>query len=268
METADLFRIKLIRVSLIVTVVMAVLCTSVMVTYASHKTIIVAEENEEEAVNALKLKEESAPNISYINVEEKFSPEIVKSLKALNKPIVLLDPGHGGAMNGTQVGEVCEKDILLKLAFEIENLSAEKPYKVVLLRDGDETINTENRIRAFQAVKPDYYIGLHLSSNADDTKLFGMEAYYNPDYYHNGLENVDFADLLLRNVATETKNRALGLFEATDNELILRVLDVPATTLYLGYMSNEEELKLLTDKDYLYKIGKGIVESLDSIVTE
>ena len=99
-----------------------------------------------------------------------------------------------------------------------------------------------------------YYNALEEGEKIGLQVFFGMEAGFNSAFYRNGLENVSFADSVLRNAAFYAKNRALGLHEVTDDEVILKLLDMPATVLYAGYLSNAEESTLLNEKEYIENV--------------
>lgn len=178
------------------------------------------------------------------------------------KPIVLLDPGHGGNAIGNKAGGLLEKEVVLKIARKVEELSKDKDFKVILTRNIDRKVGMGECISIVNIVKADYYISLHLDVDVEDSKTFGMRASYNADYYRDGFENVDFADKLLRSVVSSTANKAVELFEAGEEELVLKVLKIPAATLYLGYISNTSEAGLLSEDAYIEKIAKGIVDAL------
>ncbi len=215
---------------------------------------------------SLALSETLIPKISYYNNEVRIALCSPSSIKE-ESPIVILDPGHGGAKTGTVVGNLMEKETTLKICKYVEDLSEDKPYTVILTRETDVYLNTQERINSVLNTCADYYIGIHLSSNAEDTKLFGMESCYNDVFYHNtGIENVNFANAVLLNSVMSTNDLAIGLRPAGAEELILQVLYIPATVLYAGYMSNEEEASLLGKSDYLYKIAEGIVAALDEVI--
>lgn len=211
------------------------------------------------------LKETCMVETSYYNSEVRVK---LIPMSENDKPVVMLDPGHGGSQTGTRVGELSEKDVVLSIANKVSELTQGKPYLVLLTRNADETLKTENRLRSIENTNASLYIGLQLDSDADDTKKFGLRASYNPNFYHAGLENVELADMILRNTAESSANKALGLSEATDEELILKVLDIPAANLYAGYMSNADEASLLEKDAYINKIAEGIVAALDSIYKE
>lgn len=180
--------------------------------------------------------------------------------------VVMLDPGHGGMANGIKVGEQTEQDIVLKIARRAKEMATDKNYVIALTRDDSATLSIEDRLEIIELMGTDYYVGLHLDSDVDNIKNFGMHAAYNEGYYRNGLENSEFADAILKKTVISTFNRGEGVTPATEEEVILRALDVPATILYAGYMSNPDELLLLSSDEYIEKIASGIIEALDETI--
>lgn len=182
--------------------------------------------------------------------------------------VVVIDAGHGGSSNGIKAGDILEKDVNLKIAKSIEKQADGKAYKVILIRGDDESLQIEDRLDIISMLGADYYIGIHCASDVENVKTFGMSAVYNDGYYRKGIQNVEFADMILRGVCNNTSNRANELIPAGEEELILKVLDMPATILYTGYMTNPEELSLLGQDEYIDKMAVGIIETLDSVISE
>lgn len=180
-----------------------------------------------------------------------------------NKTIVLIDPGHGGSAVGSMAGGLMEKEVSLKIAQKIRKLAEGKDYKVVLTRSTDRKVGTGECLSIINITEADYYISIHLDADIEDTKKFGLRAAYNADYYRDGYENVDFADSLLKNVAMTTSNKANELVKAGKDELVLEILQIPAATLYMGYISNAAEADLLSKDEYIEKIALGVINSLD-----
>lgn len=166
-------------------------------------------------------------------------------VKDEDRKLVIIDPSHGGNSMGTQVGELAEKDILLKIAKLIERKANGKAYRIVFTRETDIYVNTETKIDIIKRIEPDYYIGLQLAADIENVKKFGMYAAYNGSYYRHGIQNVSFADAVLKAVCEETVNRGIGITEATEDDAILMTMAIPGMVLYAGHMSNEEECALL-----------------------
>ncbi|MCQ2519943.1 MAG: N-acetylmuramoyl-L-alanine amidase [Lachnospiraceae bacterium] len=180
--------------------------------------------------------------------------------------VVIIDPYYGGIYSGTSVGNVTEKDINLKLAKRIEELSKDKNYTVYLTRTADITLKTEERLDIIECFNGSYYIGITLDSNPEDLKEFGMSAVYNKLFFRGDFENVEFADTVLKSAATAASNRALGLIEATETDVILMTLEQPAAVLKAGMISNSKEAGLLENDRYVDKIAQGVIDALDVII--
>ena len=183
----------------------------------------------------------------------------------IEKEIVVLDPYYGGSSNGIRVGDVCEKNINLAIAEKTKEFSKDKPYLVLLTREEDTGMTARKRTLFTNNAKASYYIGITLDSDAEDLKSFGISGSYNPDCYHNGLENADFAGIVVNSVAESTVNKVNLLNEAEEDETVLKVLDMPSMLLYAGFLSNADECKLLQSDEYVEKIALGILNALDKV---
>lgn len=79
---------------------------------------------------------------------------------------IALDPGHGGEEEGACYYGMEEKDINLKLAKLVKSgLEEYKGVKVVLTRDGDETLNLADRALRASEQKADILISLHQNAS-------------------------------------------------------------------------------------------------------
>jgi N-acetylmuramoyl-L-alanine amidase len=68
---------------------------------------------------------------------------------AIYKPIIVIDPGHGGHDSGAQRFGAVEKDVVLAFSLKLrEKLLASGRYKVLMTRDSDKFVELDER-RAF-----------------------------------------------------------------------------------------------------------------------
>lgn len=207
----------------------------------------------------------------YVTVKtEREGKKLTVSLSPIRKDetVIAVDPLYGGASTGAIVGSLQEKEINLRLAKKIEKLAEGKNYRLVLVRGADETMLTEERMETLEILGADYYLGIGLSSNVDDLSEYGMSAVYNKEYFRNGLENVDFADALLRTAAEDCKDRAKSLTPADDRYVILKTFEGPAMIFYAGTITNTEEAQLLSQDEYLERIAESVIGTLDRMVEE
>jgi N-acetylmuramoyl-L-alanine amidase len=100
-------------------------------------------------------------------------------IKKKQKPIIVIDPGHGGKDPGT-IGNYArskEKNITLAYARELKiALDKTKKYKVYLTRNSDIFIPLSRRVEMARKVKADLFISLHANSAAN-RKASGLSIY-------------------------------------------------------------------------------------------
>ena len=97
----------------------------------------------------------------------------------LKKPIIVIDPGHGGEETGAKgVDQVFEKNITLNIAKDIEDLFKEDPWgKVLLTRSSDIKITLQERANFANQNKADAFISIHTNASEYHTAS-GIETYY------------------------------------------------------------------------------------------
>jgi N-acetylmuramoyl-L-alanine amidase len=79
------------------------------------------------------------------------------------RPLVIIDPGHGGIDNGTKgAGGELEKDIVLAFALTLrEKLEASGKYRVAMTRAEDEFIPLGERVRFARSRSAALFISIH-----------------------------------------------------------------------------------------------------------
>lgn len=85
------------------------------------------------------------------------------------RPVVVVDPGHGGLDPGTTSGpEVNEKTVVLQVARQLEAvLAATHRYDVRLTRRDDVFIPLDQRVRIARDLNADLFISLHADAIAE-----------------------------------------------------------------------------------------------------
>jgi len=78
-------------------------------------------------------------------------------------PLVVIDPGHGGADLGATYGNLFEKDIVFKIAREAASILQRRGYRVKLTRNGDEQASIYERAQL--AAKADVFVSLHVAGS-------------------------------------------------------------------------------------------------------
>jgi len=87
----------------------------------------------------------------------------------LEKPVVVIDPGHGGIDPGALgIAKVSEKTIVLAVAKRLKKtLEQMDRYSVVMTRESDTYISLKQRVKRSEQNKADIFISLHADSISD-----------------------------------------------------------------------------------------------------
>lgn len=99
----------------------------------------------------------------------------------VERPVVVLDPGHGGKDPGAKAwtGEF-EKDIVLDLADRIaRRLRSSGAVEVVMTRSGDEYVALTDRRDFSRRWNADAFVSIHANASASGTAR-GFATYYHP----------------------------------------------------------------------------------------
>jgi len=101
------------------------------------------------------------------------------SPETAGKPVIVLDPGHGGEDYGAPgVGGILEKDVVLDVAFKLEKLLESELGAIVrLTRRKDVFIPLAERTNLANDFDATIFISLHANASPGG-KLSGVETYY------------------------------------------------------------------------------------------
>lgn len=92
-------------------------------------------------------------------------PEREEPKPSRTKPVVVIDPGHGGLDPGAQGALGLEKDIVLSVAREVRrSLAAMRRYEVVLTRSSDTFVSLDDRVRLSRLHGADLFVSIHADS--------------------------------------------------------------------------------------------------------
>ncbi|HYG85689.1 MAG TPA: N-acetylmuramoyl-L-alanine amidase [Azospirillum sp.] len=220
------------------------------------------------------------------------------------KPLVVLDPGHGGEDPGAVgVGGVYEKDVTLAMARELRrHLEASGRYRVLLTREKDVFIRLRERVGIARDVGADLFISLHadsissgtvrglsvytLSDKASDREAEMLAAKENRADAIAGLnlsgENDLVASILIdlaqRDTMNHSKRFAKAMLENVRKDVtllpnkphrqagfaVLTAPDVPSVLVEMGYLSSRQDASQLTSPRHRERLARGMARAVDS----
>ena len=174
------------------------------------------------------------------------------------KQLIVIDAGHGGVDKGVVVDSVQEKDLNLSIAKRIKELNTNANIEIVLLRENDEFISLEDRVKRVNELKPDLLISLHHNAKADANEN-GTEIYV-------GIETSNIeaskkkAEQLLAALPVKLNKREVK--EA--NFMIVNKSNCPSILIELGFLTNNDDFAYLTSDKGRDEIAKSILETINN----
>lgn len=226
----------------------------------------------------------------------------VTGAKGSNRPLVVIDPGHGGHDPGSLSAEGRrEKDAALAIALAIrDELVRSGRVRVALTRSDDRFLVLGERREIARRLGADLFLSVHadsavnttargatiytLSEVASDRVAAALAARENRADILNGVdlggETQDVSSILFDLAQRETMNVSADFATLLQREMspripfkseyhrfagliVLKAPDVPSVLLETGYMSNEEDAKLLFSKRYQRDIAEGVRRAVE-----
>ncbi len=219
------------------------------------------------------------------------------------RPVIVLDPGHGGPDVGAQAktGDE-EKEVVLEVAKKLrEQLLRTGRYRVVMTRDDDYFVPLDERVAIARANAAALFISIHadslskgtgeasgatiytLSERASDSEAQLLADKENDSDKLAGYlsqQPDDIANILFDLAQRNTKNHS-ALFARTlvgslknaarlhksplrsAGFVVLKSPDVPSVLVELGYLSSPDDLKQMTSEAWREKVTVAVVEAID-----
>ena len=219
------------------------------------------------------------------------------------RPVVVIDPGHGGVDNGTQSGGEMEKNLVLAFGLALrDRLEKSAKYRVVMTRTDDTFIALDDRVRMARGQSAALFISIHadylprnegdvqgatiytLSDKASDAEAERLAEAENRADAIGGVdlreEPSDVADILIDLAQRETRTFSNRFARLLMSEMkpavrlhkrplksagfrVLKAPDVPSVLVELGYVSNKSDLEHLGSESWRVKGAGSMAQAID-----
>lgn len=169
---------------------------------------------------------------------------------------VVIDASHGGYDTGATSFEASEKIIVAQITNKIKSLNKNKNVVLHFTRNSDAFLSLKERTDIINNIKPDLVLSLHVNSNKNKDKS-GVELFVSKDSqsYEKSNEIANsLNEKLVKNHNFKVSEIKIAPF------FILKNSYAPAILVELGYLSNDDDKKYLTDENQQNQIAKTIVE--------
>ena len=212
----------------------------------------------------------------------------------LNKNVIVIDAGHGGPDPGAIRSNIKEKDLTLMAAKILREELLKRNFTVYLTRSSDRYIKLRNRVKYARNKSADLFISIHADStknkNTKGTSIYSLsekasdklsQALADRDNKSDLIAGLDLddldkevSDILIDLSRRETKNSSISFAELFIDYLekqnfnllrrphrqagfaVLKAPDVPSVLIEMGFISNNSDLKKLTNPAFQKKLMK------------
>jgi N-acetylmuramoyl-L-alanine amidase len=230
-------------------------------------------------------------------------PAAKPAAPADTRPVVVIDPGHGGVDNGTQASGEIEKNLVLAFGLALrDRLEKSGKYRVVMTRTDDTFIALDDRVRFARNQKAALFVSIHadylprnegdvqgatiytLSDKASDAEAERLAETENRADAIGGVdlgeEPTDVADILIDLAQRETRTFSNRFARLLMGEMkttvrmhkrplksagfrVLKAPDVPSVLVELGYVSNKSDLEHLVSESWRSKTVGAMAQAID-----
>ena len=167
----------------------------------------------------------------------------------------------------TSSSGIVEADLNLKIALKLQNLLEEANATDILTRSDENAIyeidsktlsqkkvsDIKNRVKIGNSSEADIFISIHLNK-IPQTQYDGWQTFYNSKNENGKLLAESIQSSL--NESIDRKNTRVS--KSINNIYIVENVQIPLALVECGFLSNPEELNLLTQDEYQDRLAYGI----------
>ena len=229
-------------------------------------------------------------------------PAAAASVAASGRPVVVLDPGHGGIDAGASgLGNSIEKSLVFEFAKALAGkLEATTRYEVILTRSSDSFVSLSDRVKIARDHHAALFVSIHadtlaqsaqvqgatiytLSEQASDKEAARIAAKENQSDSAAGIvgreEASGVSDILFDLTRRETRSYShlfaktlVGVWQAAGKLnknpqraagfVVLKAPDVPSVLIELGYLTSDKDVAALNSAEWRDKATGAITDSI------
>ena len=225
-------------------------------------------------------------------------------LPIATRPLVIIDPGHGGIDSGAETADgVKEKDIVLAFSLRLQELLVESGrFDVALTREDDSYLRLEERVDLARTNKADLFISIHADS-FQQPEIRGASVYTRDENATDVLDKVladnenasdviagfampqtmapEVVDILLDLMRREMRVQSYMAAQSIVHQLepsvalrrfpvrqadffVLQAPDVPSVLVELGFLSNANDIANLMQSDWRDRTAEAIARGIST----
>lgn len=238
-----------------------------------------------------------------VPVADASTPAGGSELPIATRPLVVIDPGHGGIDSGAETTNgIKEKDIVLAFALKLQELLVESGrFDVALTREDDTFLRLEERVALARTNKADIFISIHADS-FQQPEIRGASVYTRDENATDVLDKVladsenktdviagfampqmapEVVDILLDLMRREMRHQSFLAAQAIVHQLepsvalrrfpvrqadffVLQAPDVPSVLIELGFLSNSDDIANLMQGEWQDRTADALARGIST----
>lgn len=214
------------------------------------------------------------------------APQVKNTDAEPNRKVVVIDPGHGSRSNLEKEPNAPESNVMkikdgggatgissripeyvinMEVAVRLKTLLEQMNYKVVMTKtEHSQSLGNVERAKIGNEAKADLVIRIHCDSN-DNSSAAGASMLVPQPVNGNTKkiyeESKRCGEIVLNTLSEQVGIKNRGLIYSKDMTGF-NWSEVPVILVEMGFLSNPQEDKLLTDSKYQDKLAKGLAEGI------
>lgn len=210
---------------------------------------------------------------------------VEQAWKAAARPVVVIDPGHGGMDGGAEGSDgTIEKDINLNISMKLKEKLEADGIRVIMTRNSDTGLSGESQDETIRFIKsrdmherkriidetgPALTISIHLNSFTQDASVKGAQVFYPMDGEDDIVESSRLAaEIIQKNLNSDINTDKKRTEMAKNDVYLFQNISSPIVIAECGFLSNEEDLMNLKNEGFQEKISKSLKASISKYLKE
>ena len=178
-------------------------------------------------------------------------------VNAQDRPLIVIDPGHGGAEIGVEHEGLLEKDIILEISFIMGAEFVKAGYDVIYTRTKDEAVEWSDRRRIAEEAGAALLFMLHANRN-EDLARHGAEIYLDLDNEASNRLGYTLAESFTRSGSAVVVEGKPWPF--------LKSETVPTAMVEVAFMTHPVDRRLLMSTEFRHELGRTFVSAADAFL--
>ena len=243
---------------------------------AGWKPLVVSAEEEDKEEVAAESQEMPPAPVAVVEAEEE--PGAKAEPTPRERPLVMVDAGHGGGDGGAVYHGIIEKNLTLVLAQKLRSELQKLGVDARLTRSKDEYLTLEGRAAMAESARADAFVSVHLNSAGDEAGVQGLETFYSAGKSLQAARKLQaafrlatitglrdrrgerLASLVQRHACQSTGASNRGIKERAYT--VVHGASCPAILVECGFISNAKEAARLKTAAYQNKLVAGIAKGV------